>query len=440
MKGSIFEELEIGTECNGCGTCQSACPRKAITMHISSSGTYRPKLDPSRCNSCSLCLEVCPSQVDFRALERRIFNNNSNDPFLGKYLNLYIGRAIDRFFLDNSTSGGLVTALLCHCLGKNAITGALVTTMGKEGSLEPSVVLAQTEKEIVAASESKYMPVPVNVGLEQIEAHDGKYAIVGLPCHIHGVRKAEKINRTLDDRLYLHFGLFCSHTVNLNGTNMLIAKLDTHISKVVRLSYRTEGWPGFFSIRLRDGIKKKIPFGKVWAIFGSFFFVPTACLLCCDLTNELADISFGDAWLPELKGAQRGYSLVITRSDKGEELLQDAQREGKIRLKKIERTDILKSHKLGLLFKKRTYYPRCAMVDRPTKNRTHNVIIPQQSGFPYFLLAFLALLNAQVSSHRIFSSMIEKIPFGFFQIYDAIFTRYRILCSRTDKGILRTSM
>jgi coenzyme F420 hydrogenase subunit beta len=370
-------------------------------------------------------------------LEKRIFNNNSSDPFLGKYLNLYIGRANDHFLLENSTSGGLVTALLCYCLRKKTIKGALITTMKKERPLEPHVLLALTEKDVVAASKSKYMPVPVNVGLEKIEATEGKYAIVGLPCHIHGARKAENINGTLDDRLCLHLGLFCSHTVSFSGTNMLIAKLGTSISKIADLSYRTGGWPGFFSIRLENGIMKKIAHGKVWAIFGSFFFVPPACFLCCDLTNELADISFGDAWLPELQGSEHGYSLIITRSKKGEELLQYAHREGNITLKRIDRTDILRSHKLGLLFKKRTYFARCAMLDGGKRNRVHNTILPESS-FPYFFLAFLALLNSRVSNHRIFSFMIKNLPFKFFQIYDAIFTRCRILCSIADKDMLGT--
>ena len=38
---------------------------------------------------------------------------------------------------------------------------------------------------------------------------------------------------------------------------------------------------------------------------------------------EEADISFGDAWLPELASDKEGYSLVITRNKNGQGLIDD---------------------------------------------------------------------------------------------------------------------
>jgi coenzyme F420 hydrogenase subunit beta len=46
------------------------------------------------------------------------------------------------------------------------------------------------------------------------------------------------------------------------------------------------------------------------------------CMYCHDLTAELADISFGDAWLPEVvENDSVGSNLIIARSDFGEETL-----------------------------------------------------------------------------------------------------------------------
>ena len=51
------------------------------------------------------------------------------------------------------------------------------------------------DTEPVSATKSKYCPVPANVRIKKILRRNGKFAVVGLPCHIHGVRKAEMLNK-----------------------------------------------------------------------------------------------------------------------------------------------------------------------------------------------------------------------------------------------------
>jgi len=51
--------------------------------------------------------------------------------------------------------------------------------------------------------------------------------------------------------------------------------------------------------------------------------------------NQLPDISFGDAWLPELAEEKIGASVVISRSRIGEDLLQQAVTKGEIVLKAL---------------------------------------------------------------------------------------------------------
>lgn len=45
-------------ECLGCGACESACPRGAISQSTGFPVMYL--VDPLRCNDCNECLEVCP--------------------------------------------------------------------------------------------------------------------------------------------------------------------------------------------------------------------------------------------------------------------------------------------------------------------------------------------------------------------------------------------
>ncbi|MGO9560848.1 MAG: indolepyruvate ferredoxin oxidoreductase subunit alpha [Acidimicrobiales bacterium] len=45
-------------ECLGCGACESACPKGAISQSTGFPVTYL--VDPLLCNDCNLCLVVCP--------------------------------------------------------------------------------------------------------------------------------------------------------------------------------------------------------------------------------------------------------------------------------------------------------------------------------------------------------------------------------------------
>jgi len=65
--------------------------------------------------------------------------------------------------------------------------------------------------------------------------------------------------------------------------------------------------------------------------FGSF--VSPRCLLCIDHPAVLADLSFGDAWLPEVKAHdQIGTSVIISRTKSANEILIKAMGKGCLRL------------------------------------------------------------------------------------------------------------
>jgi len=74
--------------------------------------------------------------------------------------------------------------------------------MKKENPLEPEPFIARTKEEIIEASKSKYCPVPANIALKEImDSKSGeKFAVVGLPCHIQGIRKFEEVNKILKEK------------------------------------------------------------------------------------------------------------------------------------------------------------------------------------------------------------------------------------------------
>ena len=236
MEEKSIESVVSDGLCTGCGTCVGICPLDAIQMVIhKSKGIYIPEINEEKCNKCGICVDVCPGRsVDFKSLNQQIFSRQPEDSILGNYINCYTGHATDYDIRYNSASGGLVTALLVFALEEGMIDGALVTKMRDDSPLEPQPFIARTREEIISAARSKYCPVPANTGLRDIIKEEGRFAVVGLPCHIHGVRKAESVNNKLKDKIVFHLGLFCcGHTDTFSGTEFIFRKYGIDIGDVI---------------------------------------------------------------------------------------------------------------------------------------------------------------------------------------------------------------
>lgn len=358
-KGETIKETIKANLCTGCATCVSLCPRSAIELtKDDSKGIYLPWLNDEECNQCGVCFDVCPGHiVDFKQLNLEIFGKEPEDILIGNYLTCYTGHATDYGIRYNSASGGLVTALLIFALEEGIIDGALVTRMKKDKPLEPEPFIARTKEEIIEAAKSKYCPVPANIALKEIlNSKEGeRFAVVGLPCHIHGVRKAEQINKNLKDKIVLHFGLFCVTTATFLGTEFLFQERRIAKKDVKRLDYRGEGWPGNMQIELTNGSKKSFQFPAIWSdkTVGNtvLSFSPSRCSLCVDGSCEMADISFADAWIERFKNDKVGRSYIICRNEIGEKLLQKAMSSKKIEIGKIGTNEIIQAQ--GMLTSKK---------------------------------------------------------------------------------------
>jgi coenzyme F420 hydrogenase subunit beta len=282
-----------------------------------------------------------------------IFGKEPEDILIGNYLNCYVGHSTNYDIRYNSASGGLITQLLIFALEEGIIDGALVTRMKKDNPLEPEPFIARTREEIIEASKSKYCPVPANIALKEIlnSKEREKFAVVGLPCHIHGIRKAEHLNKKLKEKIVLHLGLWCSTTCNFLGTEFVLKRLGVSKEEVRELDYRGEGWPGGMSVQLKNGEKRFISLGGYGDTnFSSFR--PSRCRLCSDAIAEFADICFGDyrgrdAYLKE----KIGNSGIISRTRAGEDVLQRMLSKQKVEIWRVSSSDVATSQ--GFFYSKK---------------------------------------------------------------------------------------
>ena len=413
--------IETGL-CLGCGTCAGICPNDAIKMN-SSSGLHIPLIDKSRCTNCRLCFLSCPGHsVDFNELASLVFNEEYKSTEVGNNLSCYVGYSNNNQIRFESTSGGLITELLIFALESGFIDGVITTRMKKDNPLETEAFIARTSQEIIEASKSKYCPVAPNVCLKQILNENGRFAMVGLPCHIHGIRKAEMISADLRKKIVLTFGLLCSHTVDFAGTQFLLKKIGLKKDEIAKISYRGEGWPGSMSIETKSSSKMRIPlFGSwksYWPLFSSFFFTPMRCTMCPDQTAELADISFGDAWLPEFKKERRGMSIIISRTKTGQSLLNHAVSAKKVSLTDVNIKKVNQSQSVNLKFKKNDLSFRLSFLRKMGKETPNfSPLFLNSHSFASALRTFYIYANIKASSNNYFKLFLCRVPLQIIRFY-----------------------
>lgn len=426
MNNNTISQVVTDGLCTGCGTCIALCPKEAIKLTLNEKkGIYVPALNEEQCDNCGICFEVCPGhEVDFKALNLEIFGKEPEDILIGNYLNCYTGHSTNYDIRYNSSSGGLITQLLIFALEEGIIDGALVTRMKKDKHLEPEPFIARTEEEIIEASKSKYCPVPANIALKEIlNSREGeKFAVVGLPCHIHGIRKAEQINKKLKEKIVLHLGIFCNHAPNFWGTKLLLQRLKVRKDEVIKLDYRGEGYPGQMKISLK-GSELLLP--DYWSFVGAYFFFPARCLMCSDGICELADISFGDAWLPELSDEKIGRSIIVSKSEIGGKVLRTMKSKDKVELDEIDAKKVVKSQLGTLYFKKKNLNARTKLFKVAPKY--DNLLKPDAIDR---LLALFPYSNPYASSNLFLRKILCHIPSKLIWLYGI---PYSLLSSKKAK-------
>ncbi len=381
--------------CTFCGACVSICPRDAIAV-----GEEKVYLQ-GECTSCGLCYRFCPGrEMDFEALSRTHLGSPSRDPLLGYYRFLGVGQAISDEIRQRGASGGMVTALLTYLLEKERIKGVVAVTMSAVRPWQCQGSLLTTLEEVKGASQSKYSLVSLDALLGKARKEAGPFAVVGLPCHVHGLRRLQRLG-SFREKFPVVIGLFCGFNLRPVATEYLIHKLGFEKEEVAHLEYRGGDWPGGFLVLGREGRQALIP--KDLYNYVNLMYVPRRCLTCPDLTNELADISVGDTWLEQYKG---GWSTVIGRSPRGGHVLKEAALKGAIRIDEISRDDILRSHAHLFAYKKEGYSVRQSWLRVPLQYNLQRLPITKRRWLQESLLLALIL----ILRNSFIRNLVQRLP------------------------------
>ncbi|MCB0317926.1 MAG: Coenzyme F420 hydrogenase/dehydrogenase, beta subunit C-terminal domain [Bdellovibrionales bacterium] len=248
---------------------------------------------------------------------------------------------------EKSTSGGLVTGLLLHLLETGVIDGAILIASDEKVLWKGKPVVARTKEEILATVKSKYAISPTNSVFSEIRQIPGKYALVGLPCQIHGFEKAAKLDERIRERVVLTIGLFCHAAIEHEAFEIIWESLGDKADDTQKFISRIGKHPGAPHIELKDGSFYPVYFGNKEGYRPSSMeminilyrlYTPPRCLTCFDALSEFADISVGDPWMAPPEDDvdfYKGWSFGLIRSDRGMEAYNSLLSSGKIIAKDV---------------------------------------------------------------------------------------------------------
>lgn len=347
--------------CTGCGVCEDVCPTQSIVLERVKK-EYRPILNKQTCLSpkCGKCLKVCPGVgIDLKNVAKENYSESciKEDKYIGRYVSLYTGYSCDETMRYHSASGGLLSQFLIYLLDKKVVDGVVVTAFSKEDGITPISYIARTKEEVLAARSSKYCPVALNKVGNEIVQSEGRYVIVGLPCHIQGFRKRAKIDRRFRENVKGYFAIYCSSNRTFNAQDFLLRTYKISKSEISYFAYRDNGCLGNLTIETagqhRESKSKiSIPYIHYYGRLRSFF-KPRRCLTCIDHYGELADVCFGDIHIKPYSDDEIGISSCVVRSSYFDELFVKAQEEGYITISPVDAFTLNESQKVMLYPKKR---------------------------------------------------------------------------------------
>lgn len=334
--------------CMGCGICVGLCPRDALKMDFDKrNGTFIPRTIPGKCSGCGLCRRVCPGlETDLSGMCLQIWGERPENERIGRYKSAYAAYSMNDAIRFKASSGGVVTSLLIQALEQGIITGALVTRMCRDVPWRTEPFIAKTPDEIASAMGSKYCPVPLGSAVKKILNEDGRYAVVGLPCHIYGLRKAQMRLKTLRRKVVITLGLFCAGGRSYKGVESFLLQSGMHLNDVHCIRYRGNGWPGETSVQDTRGRSVSCSY-EVSYPFMCMHDV-SRCAVCPDKTSELADISFGDVWLQkERPDMGAGKTVCVIRSEAGSSFFGQALKSGAIAANPMDQKLVLATADMG---------------------------------------------------------------------------------------------
>lgn len=325
-----IEEVVARDMCIGCGACVLASDG-AVTVSLGPTRTYAAQLDDASPSEVRAASRVCPfsdeSPNEDALSAPHPDGSMVRDPHLGTFRSTFGGRVADDRYLSGSSSGGLTSWLISELISTGRVDAAIV--VGPQDDHDEHFAYEVVDGQRVRATrKSHYYASTMADALTVASQSDQRFVIVGVPCFIRAARALCREKPDFAKRIEYFVALVCGHYKSQAFGESLAWQLGVPPSNLEAIDFRVKSGSTSandykFGARERSsGEWRTAPVSHlIGGNWGHNAFQPEACNFCDDVVGETADISFGDAWLPEFVGDPRGTNVVVCRNTELEELM-----------------------------------------------------------------------------------------------------------------------
>lgn len=423
--------------CNRCGSCVGLSGGRI--RFTDKTGEYRPQvIETVEDDLADRLWQACSGKnFDFPKYNRKIYGSEVNfHQYTGSFNHIYIGHSSNEAVRRQAASGGIITQILLWLLEKKMIDGAVVLRMSKEEPWLTEPFIAKSKEDILNAAQSKYIISSVNEILPEIEKFGGKLAYVGLPGQVQSIRKLQAMNDPSVKNIHYIFGPFYGNTLHFSSIKSFLRSYgEKDYTQIRKLYFRYGEWPGNMRAEMQSGRVIELP--KFHANYLIPFHILMNSLLCTDLSNEFTDISGGDAWAPVYEERGKGFSMVISRSETGQKIIDQMMLEGVLKLDEINIEEAITMHSHGYDLKKRGTFIR--MRFRKWLGKENPDYGYKLSGFSFsrYLMEFIIDSMFLILGTKFSRFIIELFPPAFI---GRIFERTRTVWKKSTHKIKRDEL
>jgi coenzyme F420-reducing hydrogenase beta subunit len=329
--------------------------------------------------------------------------------YLGQFEACYLGYASQEEMRIQAASGGLVSALLIYLLEQEIIQGALISRIViRDGRIEAAPFIAQNRQEILSGQSSIYIEFPLMREFRRLAKVTGHLAIVALPCHLQRLRRWEARDPVLAEKIRLRIGLVCGRSSSRELLKKVLGKKGLEEQDIADLRFRQGHWRGQTKLWLRDGQEVSFPFQDFSLYRNLHFECEIKCLHCKDPIGDYADLTCGDAWLPELRQHPIKHSIAIARTPQAATWIEQMIKEGCLTMQRVPPETIFRAQRRGLIPMKRGKAARARL------SRLFGFKIRYdgtwRSHWNDYLAAAMVLLNYRLSLSKRLNALVFKMP------------------------------
>lgn len=381
-KTGLLNTVIKGGYCVRCGACASL-ENSPMRMKLDEFSKMQAFVDnDEQLDKMNAALmSVCPfsdSSLNEDQIGESLYGNDAayHDK-LGFNIASYAGYVKEGNFRRNGSSGGMGSWIAFNLFKRGEVDSVIHVHQRIPTPDDARLFhyqLSETEESIFSGSKSRYYPIELSEMMSIIRQRPGKYAIIGIPCFIKSIRLLTLHDPILNDRIKFCIGLICGHIKSTRFAEMLSWECGIKPNELRGIDFRTKlpdlsaNQYGVTIVGEVDGhIVEKVspPVNKMYGTnWGHGFFKYKACDFCDDVVAETADVTVGDAWLPQYKNDSQGTNVIVVRNKLIANIINEGISSGQLSMDEIDAEEVVRSQKSGFDHRRDSLAFRLYLVDK----------------------------------------------------------------------------